>query len=98
MGTLTRLKNGGPTVTCCRYPLRQHGKEGAPQHGEAGHQQHQVVEQKARLARDQRIETMLALQRLAVAHEEEHAGGEGDGQEPYEPDADARLREEHARN
>ena len=55
IGTLTRLKNGAPTVILLPLsPLGKHRKHRAPENREAGHQQHEVVEHKAAFARHHR--------------------------------------------
>ena len=53
------------------HPLAEHREQRAPQHREGRHQQQHVVEQEARLARNQRLQLVLALQVVSVAYEEE---------------------------
>ena len=48
------------------HPFRKDWEERAPQHGEARGQQNEIVEQKARFARDQRIELIVAAQVIAI--------------------------------
>ena len=52
-----------------------------------------IVEEKARLARDQRFQLVLALQMRLVLDEKEEEHDEADAEEPGEPVADRRLRE-----
>ncbi len=68
-------------------------KPGSPQHVKREQKKEQVVEQKARLARDERFEFVLTAQILMVQDKEENENRERDGQEPGEPAADRRLRE-----
>ena len=65
----------------------------APQHGEAEQHKKEVVEQETRLARNQRLQFVLAAQVIFVLEEEENEDREGDRQEPCEPASDRRLRE-----
>src|SRR6185437_10605914 len=48
------------------HPFRKDGKKRTPEHGEAGNQQNQVIEQEAGLARNQRFQPVFALQVGAV--------------------------------
>ena len=52
------------------HVLRDQREPRAPQHGEARQQQQQIIEQEARLARNQRLQLMLAAQVRLVFEKE----------------------------
>ncbi len=66
-------------------------EERAPEDGEAGGEQDQVVEEEAGLAGDEGLELVLGPEVVAVVDEGEEADGEDDDQEDPEPGADGGL-------
>src|SRR3984957_4552906 len=75
-----------------RHPLRKHRKQRARQNCHARNQQNQVVKQKARLARNDRIELILTLQIIAILDIRREANNQNHRQKPDKPISNARLR------
>src|SRR6266496_365021 len=69
-------------------PFGEHGKQGSPEHGEAGQQQKKIIEQEAGFARDQRFQPVLAAQMRTVLPVKVNAGSENYCEESHEPVAD----------
>ena len=75
------------------HVLAEDGEERAPEDGEAGDEQDEVVEEEAGLAGDEGLELVLGLEVVVLVEEGEEADGEDDDEEGGEPVADGALRE-----
>ncbi len=75
------------------YIFREHREKRAPKNREAGGQQNKIIEEEARLTRDQRFKLVFRLQMVALQHKGEDAHREHDHHEDPEPRPDIRLGE-----
>ena len=73
--------------------LREDGEKRAPEDGEAGEQEDEVVEEENGFAGDEGFEFVFGAQVVALQEEGEKADGEDDDEEGGEPVADGALRE-----
>ena len=93
-GTLTRLKNGGPTeILVPRTASEMNREEGAPEHRERDPDQREVVEQERRLTTHQRLELHFRLQGRPAGVEQREREDRARQQEGEEVVADVGLGE-----